>query len=300
MPGDNDYRQSGERIERLLEELRAMAGRPALQRVDELIRVIVELYGAGLSRIVDLLSLDRPIEELREQLLKDELVASLLLLHGLHPKDIATRVSEALEQVRPYLGSHGGDVKLLAIDEAAGVVKLRLGGSCDGCPSSMVTVKLAVEGAIKELAPEITRIEVEGVADPVDGPRQVEALLAKTHANGNGASGSHSNLPAWKSFDSSAPKNPGELLMAHVTGEPIVLCRVGRLLYAYRGVCPSCGSLIEDGALHDEVLTCASCDERYNVRLAGRSLGGSGLHLDPIPLLENESGVKIALPGAAL
>jgi len=189
MPGDSDFRQSGERIERLLEELRGMAGRPALDRIDQLIRLIVELYGAGLARIVDALCLDASIEEIRKQLLKDELIASLLVLHGLHPKDLATRVSEALEQVRPYLGSHGGDVELLAIDEAAGSVKLRLDGSCDGCPFSMVTVKLAVEGAIKELAPEITRIEVEGLADGADGPRPVESLLAKAHANGNGTNG---------------------------------------------------------------------------------------------------------------
>jgi len=115
MPGDTDFRQSGERIERLLEELRGMAGRPALDRIDQLIRLIVELYGAGLARIVDALCLDASIEEIRKQLLKDELIASLLVLHGLHPKDLATRVSEALEQVRPYLGSHGGDVELLTI-----------------------------------------------------------------------------------------------------------------------------------------------------------------------------------------
>ena len=85
--------------------------------------------------------LDRPIAdaELRERLLNDELLSSLLVLHGLHPRDVADRVSDALEKVRPYLGSHGGDVELISVDEASGVVKLRLGGSCDGCPSSMVS-----------------------------------------------------------------------------------------------------------------------------------------------------------------
>ena len=71
-------------------------------------------------------------------------MASLLLVHGLHPYDVETRVARALDGVRPYLGSHGGDVELLGVTDD-GVVRLRLLGSCDGCPSSSVTLKLAVE-----------------------------------------------------------------------------------------------------------------------------------------------------------
>ncbi len=160
--------------------------------------------------------------------------------------DVSARVSDALERVRPYLGSHGGDVELVSVDETSGVVKLRLGGSCDGCPSSMVTVKLAVEGAIEELAPEITRVEVEGMADDNDRSKPIDSLLAKVHPNENSAT---SNPPTWKPFDSLAPQNSGELLMAEVAGEPIMLCRVGKMLYAYRGKCPSCGSTIESGVL---------------------------------------------------
>ena len=62
--------------------------------------------------------------------------------------------------MRPYLGTHGGDVELLEITDD-GVVRLRLLGSCDGCASSSVTLKLAVEGAIEAAAPEVTAIEVE-------------------------------------------------------------------------------------------------------------------------------------------
>ncbi|HEV3398985.1 MAG TPA: NifU family protein, partial [Actinomycetes bacterium] len=83
-------------------------------------------------------------------------------LHDLHPKDTETRVVEALDQVRPYLGSHAGGVELLGIDPG-GVVHLRLEGSCDGCPSSVQTVKLAIERAIEEAAPEVTAVEVENL-----------------------------------------------------------------------------------------------------------------------------------------
>jgi Fe-S cluster biogenesis protein NfuA len=115
------------------------------------VRLVVELYGAGLERTVELAG-----PEVTERLVEDELVASLLVLHGLHPKDTQTRVVEALDKVRPYLGSHAGGVELLGVDPD-GVVHLRLEGSCDGCPSSTQTVKLAIERAIEEAAPEVDR-----------------------------------------------------------------------------------------------------------------------------------------------
>ena len=92
-------------------------------------------------------------------------MASLLLVHGLHPYDVETRVEQALDGVRPYLGSHGGDVELLGVTDD-GVVRLRLLGSCDGCPSSSVTLKLAVEEAIEAAAPEVDGIEVEEPRPP--------------------------------------------------------------------------------------------------------------------------------------
>jgi Fe-S cluster biogenesis protein NfuA len=150
-----DLRVVGARIEELLARLRA-AGDPAVaETAEEVVRLVVELYGAGLERTVELGG-----PEVLERLVEDELVASLLVLHGLHPKDTETRVVEALDQVRPYLGSHAGGVELLGVDPE-GVVHLRLEGSCDGCPSSTQTVKLAIERAIEAAAPEVTAVEVE-------------------------------------------------------------------------------------------------------------------------------------------
>ncbi len=67
-----------------------------------------------------------------------------------------------LADVRPYLGTHGGDVELLGVSE--GVAQLRLEGSCSGCPSSTVTLRMAIEEAIYKAAPDVERVEA------VDGP----------------------------------------------------------------------------------------------------------------------------------
>ena len=152
-----DLRAVGTRIEELLGRIRSAGDPGTAETAEEVVRLVVELYGAGLERAVELAG-----PEVTERLAGDELVASLLVLHGLHPKDTETRVTEALDQVRPYLGSHAGGVELLGVD-SAGVVHLRLEGSCDGCPSSVQTVKLAIERAIEEAAPEVAGVEVENL-----------------------------------------------------------------------------------------------------------------------------------------
>jgi Fe-S cluster biogenesis protein NfuA len=120
------------------------------------IQGVMELYGTALARILELAPEAAPL------LGQDELVSHLLLLHGLHPVDVQTRVEEALESVRPYLATHGGNVELLSVTN--GVAYLRLNGTCHGCPSSTATLKQAIEEAIFKVAPDVERIEAEGVA----------------------------------------------------------------------------------------------------------------------------------------
>ncbi|HEX3557458.1 MAG TPA: NifU family protein [Thermoanaerobaculia bacterium] len=163
---DPDLRAAGDRIETLMGEL-AAAGPAVRRKAEELVRLLMQLYGAGLEHILTAVDdAGQAATPIFARLAADDLVASLMVLHDLHPLDLETRVGRALDHVRPYLGSHGGDVKLLGVED--GVVRLRLEGSCHGCPSSTVTMKLAIEKAIEEAAPEILRLEVEGVTDPTD------------------------------------------------------------------------------------------------------------------------------------
>ena len=161
---DQELRRAGDRIETLLAEL-AGEGPRTRARAEELVQLLLRLYGAGLERILSAIDAESGAEgsaadRIFARLAEDDLVASLLVLHDLHPLDLGSRIARALDRVRPHLSSHGGDVEILGVED--GVVRLRLLGSCDGCPSSSVTMKLAVERAIAEAAPEIVRIEVEG------------------------------------------------------------------------------------------------------------------------------------------
>ena len=134
-----DLAGDGERIEGCSRRA-PRPGRSPRERAEELVRLVVDLYGAGLERLLEIVheagGLD---DELLDALAGDELVSSLLLVHGLHPYGVEDGCERALESVRPYLGSHGGDVELLEVTDD-GVVRLRMLGSCDGCASSAVTL----------------------------------------------------------------------------------------------------------------------------------------------------------------
>jgi Fe-S cluster biogenesis protein NfuA len=164
MPEPQNLRAAGDRIEQALDELHATADPRTINLTEEVLRLVSELYGAGFGRAVELAQEHAP--GLMAAFVEDELVASLLLVHGLHPERLDDRVEAALVAVRPFLAQHGGDVELLGIDEERGAVRLRLLGSCDGCPSSASTLQGAVEVAITEAAPEIMRIVVDAPPPP--------------------------------------------------------------------------------------------------------------------------------------
>jgi Fe-S cluster biogenesis protein NfuA len=136
-------------------------------KATDAVQALVELYGEAFARF---LAGADPSE--------DELLSHLLLVHDLHPVDVETRVRQALDEVRPYLGSHGGDVELLGVED--GVARLRLAGTCDGCPSSAVTLRNAIEEAIMKAAPDLERVDAEGVAEPQPQLLQIGSLTCPT------------------------------------------------------------------------------------------------------------------------
>ena len=161
--------QVGDQIEELLGVLAGHGQGPA---AEELVRLLVGLYGDGLTHIVGALREEGDAgAEILDRLTGDPLVESLLLLHGLHPLDVDARIQRALDRVRPYLGSHAGGVHYTGVTD--GVARLTLEGNCNGCPSSAVTVQLAIEGAVKDAAPEVTEVVVEGMTEAPAAPAPV-------------------------------------------------------------------------------------------------------------------------------
>jgi len=155
------FLQRMQRVEGLVGEIERSADPAARAAAQEMARELLDLHAAALARVLELLyGAGEPGRAVLDACTGDELVTNVLLLHGLHPLDLETRVRQALDRVRPYLRSHGGNVELLGVSE--GVVRLRLQGSCNGCASSAATLEQMIEQAIYDAAPDAAALEVEG------------------------------------------------------------------------------------------------------------------------------------------
>lgn len=148
-----DAEQTGRRVEEVLDRLAESGDPAAAAAAEELVRSLMDFYGAGLTRILHLLS-SAPGEP-SAALLGDELVASLLVLHDLHPEDRDTRIARALDNVR----EHRLDV--VGFDEQSGTLTLRAreAGGC-GCGSG-ADAREAAEAALACLVPEVKAVDVQ-------------------------------------------------------------------------------------------------------------------------------------------
>jgi Fe-S cluster biogenesis protein NfuA/nitrite reductase/ring-hydroxylating ferredoxin subunit len=283
------------RVEGLLERLEQLPDDAARATATEAVRAILDLYGEGLSRIVDAVA-ERDDGTLAEAMADDELVAHLLLVHGLHPIPVEQRVRAALEGVLPYLESHGGDVELLGVRDA--VAHLRLQGSCSGCPSSSMTLKLAIEDAIFRAAPDVEEVRAEG-ASPPEAQASPQSGLLQLEMVKPTVAPSVSPV-AWATAGGMPQLANGGVLLQEVSGEQVLFLRPNGRVYGYRPPCPGCESSLELGTLRAGELTCPRCGNRYDVLRAGRCLDAPQLHLEPVPLLVEDSGiVKVALGALA-
>lgn len=152
-------------IQELVEQIDAGADNSTRELMQECLRSVLDLYGDGLARILQLVgNAGADGEKIRAALVQDKLVSSLLLIHGLHPQSLETRLQDALGKIRPYLQSHGGNVELLGLEDE--VATLRLQGTCKTCPSSAITLELAVRQVVEQACPDLRGFVVEGVSTP--------------------------------------------------------------------------------------------------------------------------------------
>ena len=279
------------RIDTLVQEVAAFPDPQARATAQELIQALLDMYGEALARLLEITAQTEASGlVLIDTFASDDLLSSLFMLHGLHPLDIETRVMQALDEVRPYLKSHGGNVEFVKVED--GIAHLRLEGSCHGCPGSTMTLKLAIEEAIYKAAPDLDGLQVEGVTDPPPRPgtpitfvprRQKDSTRPAQQGNG------------WRTVEGLQPLSEGILKVVTVQNEPLLFCQIADTYYAYHNRCTGCNVPLDDGKLDGTQLTCSSCGRQYDVCLAGRCLDDSNLFLEPVPLLTEDGKVKVAL-----
>lgn len=286
---NQELRETSARIDEVLEELGRSAPTAVMERVEELLRVVMTLYGAGLERTLELTRATAG-DDLVRQLADDEVVGNLLVLHDLHPDNVLTRVQAALDRVRPYLGSHAGGVELLGVDPD-GVAHLQLEGSCDGCASSALTVKSAIEDAILVAAPDVVAVEAAGMVDP--GPSLLQIQPFREHGSEPDVAGT-----GWQHLELDVP--PRTIARVPLGETTLAVANLDGTLVAYLDRCPACEGAVSEGVLDADVLTCP-CGQGFDVRRAGRAAHGSATaSMTPVPLLPEHGAWKAAVPQGAV
>jgi Fe-S cluster biogenesis protein NfuA/nitrite reductase/ring-hydroxylating ferredoxin subunit len=284
-------------VQELQAALDSAADAGTRELADELVSAIVQMYGAGLERVVGtLLSAGTDGERLAASLTDDPLVATLLLIHDLHPVPLEDRVQAALDSVRPYMESHGGNVELLGLEN--GIARIHLRGSCSDCSASSVTLELAIKQALEDAAPDLAGLEVEGVAPQTVGGVGLPMATGSARPTGMELPVVMSGPPAapsWFEVASVGELLDGTVVPVAVAGAPLAIANVDGTLLAYRDTCAGCGGSIHDGELRAGALMCRHCERSFFLPRAGRSLDDSELQLEPVPLLRENGHVKVAL-----
>jgi Fe-S cluster biogenesis protein NfuA/nitrite reductase/ring-hydroxylating ferredoxin subunit len=305
--------QLAERVQELQERLESAPDRATREIADELVSAVVRMYGSGLERIMAaLFAAGQAGEQIAASLGDDELVATLLLIHDLHPVRLQDRVQGALDSVRPYMESHGGNVELLSLHD--GVARIHLQGSCSDCAASSVTLELAIKQALEEAAPDLEALEVVGVTAQTGGgaglpmvtgaappsatgmelPVVMAGPVSPRAGDGEVAGGGGGN--SWFEVDAVAELADGSVTAVRVAGRELLVANVDGTLLAYRDHCAGCGAPLHAGLLSAGALACPSCQRSFFLPRAGRSLDDDHVQLQPVPLLRDHGRVKVALP----
>ena len=142
------------RIDDLLGRVEETPG-PTAQAAVEAVGALTEVYGEGLSRILDLAD-----EALVARFAEDQLLGHLMVLHDIHPDPVERRAERAVDGLRTIVRESGGEIELTGIDD--GVARVRL--DVKGCGSTTAGLEAAVREALLAAAPELSG--VEQVRDP--------------------------------------------------------------------------------------------------------------------------------------
>ena len=177
MTDGRDFREDIQRIGGLVQEIEAIADPSVRAATKALVQSLMDLHGAALEKALDIVADagDQGIAII-DRMGRDALVSSVLILYGLHPEDLETRVTKAVERVRLQLRKQGCEVEVLAVKE--GAVQLRVETGSHTCGSTAKTLQATLEGAVYDAAPDLSSLVIEGYEEkPASGFVALDKLM---------------------------------------------------------------------------------------------------------------------------
>lgn len=251
-----------------------------LQYMDAIHRPALELMLAG--------DIDHP------------LAVAVLAMYELVPLDEHTQVEEALDEIRPYIESHGGGLELLDVD--GGVVHVRLSGSCHGCAASAMTLRRGVETKLRERIPwfqEIVSHEPDEEPPP-EGVTLLPMVQVDPRQSQPAAGGgdllqiAQLKRPVFVDVGPIADLAPGQMTVANVDDIEILVLNIDGEPYAFRNICPVDGrNPLDGGRLTGSVLVCPWHNCAYDARTGKRvdDEPGDPASLAVVPIAVSGEGV---------
>lgn len=178
MAEGKDFRGDIQRIGELVQEVESIADPAVRAATKDLVQSLMDLYGAALEKALDIIAdTGEPGMGIIDRLGRDSLVSGVLILHGLHPEDIETRVVKAVDRVRPQLRKQGCEVELISVND--GAIRLRVETGSHTCGSTAKTVKGTLEGAMYDAVPDLISLAIEGLEEkPASGFVALDKLMA--------------------------------------------------------------------------------------------------------------------------
>lgn len=260
-----------------IERMEEIQDEKTREEVFALLEGIDILHRQGFGRILDLIgSLGGP--QAVDQISDDPIVHTLLEMYDLPEAGERTQVERALEGVYPYFQSHGGKLEVLGVEN--GRVRVRLSGSCEGCPGTEATLQRVVEEALREGFPGFTEL----VAEEPPSVRENIVQLGRRPLR----------RPRWVSAGRLEDLESGALRPLRLENVPLLLTLLEGEVYAYRDGCPPGSALtLQLGSVERTTLICPWHGCRYDLRTGRREDGEGKLPVLPVAVQEDE--VKVAL-----
>lgn len=256
-------------LEALILEIEAAPDNRERQKLFGLIQPVVSLHRDALERMIEIVR-ESGGEHVIERFVQDPMLGDLLRGYELVPtEDIEARVHLALDEARPLLHSHGGDVELVEMRGRVAVLKLT--GSCQGCASSLITLKRGVEATLFRLVPDLRGVEVSGVTTP-ELPPGAKWLP----------------LVYWSDL------HEGEWMKVQLFDEEVLVCTIDQRPFCFRNRCPEGGESLEKAEFHQLALACPGHGRRFDLR-TGACQNDTVLRLDVLPVMVDDAVVKVAI-----
>lgn len=266
---EEDFQTLAERVDRAEAALKELPD-DARAKALELKKAVEAFHEHALKKLIRLFRETEEGKELLYQAVDDPSIYAMLLMHGIVKQNMETRVAAVLEEVRPYLNSHGGDVELVKVDGYT--VHVRLQGACTGCSLSAVTLKDGVEETIKARIPEIEQVLM--VSD--------EVTSGYMTFNGDDATGDLEQSGWVKGPSVSKLEEGRPLRFAHGAHDMLLVLVEGKIM-AFRNQCPHMGHPLDRGLVDGNFITCPGHGFRFDLT-SGECITAPHVQLEPFPV----------------